>query len=245
MRLALVMVEEHARRAVHLGNDDPFRAIDDEGTHVRHQGHVAHVDVLLLDVADGAGAGFLVHVEHDETQGDLQRRCERDVALLTLLDVVFRLFQFVGNEFERPALGKVADRKDRLKDFLQSAVIAVFDLRVDLQKGVIGTFLYLDQIGHGRDCANASEILANALTFCKRLCHGDLSRIQYLPARLHRLKNLNERRRAAPKRGRQPSGSLCWVGAKRHYLTSTVAPASSSLLLISSASSLLTPSLTG
>ena len=54
MGLALVVVEKHPRRTVHLGNDDPLRAIDDEGAVVGHQWHITHENVLFLDVADGA-----------------------------------------------------------------------------------------------------------------------------------------------------------------------------------------------
>jgi hypothetical protein len=54
MRFALVMVEKDARAAVHLGDNHPFGAIDDEGAVLRHKRHIAHVDVLLLDVTDRA-----------------------------------------------------------------------------------------------------------------------------------------------------------------------------------------------
>ena len=74
MRAAAVVVEEHARRAVHLRDDHALGAVDDEGAVHRHEGHVAHVDVLLLDVLDGLGAGLLVHIEHDQAQLDLERR---------------------------------------------------------------------------------------------------------------------------------------------------------------------------
>ena len=94
--LALVVVEEHAGRAVHLADDDALGAVDDEGAVVRHQRHVAHIDVLLLDVADRARAGVLVDVPDDEAQRHLERRGEGHAALLALLDVVFRLFELVA-----------------------------------------------------------------------------------------------------------------------------------------------------
>ncbi len=50
--LALVVLEEHARRAVQLAHDDTLGAIDDERAVVGHQGHLAHVDLLLLDLLD-------------------------------------------------------------------------------------------------------------------------------------------------------------------------------------------------
>ncbi len=51
-------VEEGARRAVELGDDDAFGPVDDERAVVRHQRDVSEVDLLLLDVANGLRAGL-------------------------------------------------------------------------------------------------------------------------------------------------------------------------------------------
>ena len=120
--LALVVVEEDARRTVHLGDDDALGAVDDEGALVGHERDVAHVDVLLLDVLDGAGAGFLVGFEHDQAQLDLQRRGIGHVALDAFLDVVLRLLELVGDVLEHGALVEVLDREDRLEDRLDALV---------------------------------------------------------------------------------------------------------------------------
>src|SRR3546814_15086865 len=76
------------------------------------QGHVAHVDVLLLDVADGARTGLLVDIEHHEAQRQLQRRGEGHAALLALVDVVFRLLELELHEFQRAEIGR-ASRRER------------------------------------------------------------------------------------------------------------------------------------
>ena len=101
MRLALVVVEEDARRAVHLGDDHALGAVDDEGAVLGHERDVAHIDVLFLDVLDRLGAGFLVHIEHDEAQRHFERRGIGHGALLALLDVVFRLLEVVVDIFEQ------------------------------------------------------------------------------------------------------------------------------------------------
>ena len=101
MRLALVVVEEDARRAVHLGDDHALGAVDDEGAVLGHERDVAHIDVLFLDVLDRLGAGFLVHIEHDQAQRHLERRGIGHGALLALLDVVFRLLEVVIDIFEQ------------------------------------------------------------------------------------------------------------------------------------------------
>ena len=100
MRLALVVVEEHARRTVHLRDDDALGTVDDEGTVHGHERDIAHVDVLLLDVLHRLGAGFLVDIEHDEAQRHLERRGVGQVALTALVNVELRRFKLVLDELQ-------------------------------------------------------------------------------------------------------------------------------------------------
>jgi len=68
--LALVVVEEHARRAVHLA-ETMTRSVPlmMKVPFVRHERHVAHVDVLLLDVAGRSCAPVSSSdLEHDQAQ---------------------------------------------------------------------------------------------------------------------------------------------------------------------------------
>jgi hypothetical protein len=50
--LAAIVLEEHARRAVQLGDDDALGTVDDEGAGGGHERNLAHVDFLLLDFLD-------------------------------------------------------------------------------------------------------------------------------------------------------------------------------------------------
>ena len=84
-------VEERARRPVELRHDDALGAVDDERAVLGHQRDVAEIDLLLLDVADGLGAGFRILVPDDQADGHLQRHGERHAALLALVDVVLQL----------------------------------------------------------------------------------------------------------------------------------------------------------
>ena len=84
--------EEDARRAVELRDDDALRPVDDEGAVVRHEGDVAEVDLLLLDVPDRPllrGAlprrGVLL-VEDLEAERHLERHGVGEPALLALGD---------------------------------------------------------------------------------------------------------------------------------------------------------------
>ena len=162
MGLALVVVEEHAGRTVHLRDDDALGAVDDEGAVHGHERDVAHVDVLLLDVLDGLGAGFLVDIEHDEAQRHLERRREGHAALAALVDVVFRLLEFVADEFQHRGAREVGDREHRAEHGLQALVEAAARGFVDHQELVIGRLLNLDEVRHLGDFLDVSEELANA-----------------------------------------------------------------------------------
>ena len=120
MGLAAVVVEKHAGAAVHLADDHALGAVDDEGPIGRHQRHVAHVDVLLLDVPDRPRSGVLVDVPHHQPQGYLERRGVSDAALLAFLDVVFRLFQLIVHELELGTFGEVSNRKHRVEHRLNA-----------------------------------------------------------------------------------------------------------------------------
>ncbi len=162
MRLALVVVEEHAGRTVHLRDDDAFGAVDDEGAVHRHERDVAHVDVLLLDVLDRLRAGFLVDIEHDEAQRHLEGGREGHAALAALIDVVFRRLEFVANEFQHRGAGEVRDREHRAEHRLQAFIRPTALGLVHHQELVVGRLLNLDEVRHLGDFLDVSEEFANA-----------------------------------------------------------------------------------
>ena len=171
MRLALVVVEEDARRTVHLGDDHALGAVDDERAVLGHERDVAHIDVLLLDVLDRLGAGFLVHIEHDQAQRHLQRRGIGHGALLALLDVVFRLLEMVVDIFEERGFREILDREHGRENGLQSLVdAAAFRLR-DLEELVVRGLLNLDEVRHLRDLDDLAEVLAEAFASREGECH--------------------------------------------------------------------------
>ncbi len=163
VRLALVVVEEHAGRTVHLRDDHPLGAVDDEGALVRHERNVTHVDVLLLDVLDGAGLGLLVGLPHDQAQLDLQRRGVGHVALDAFLDVVLRLLELVGDVFEHGALVEVLDREDGLEHRLDALVAALRRTHFALQELLVAGALDLDQVRHPHRLGDAAKGFADAL----------------------------------------------------------------------------------
>ena len=174
MRLALVVVEEHARRAVHLRDDHALGAVHDEGAVVGHERHVAHVDVLLLDVLHGAGAGIRVHIEHDQAQRDLERRSKGHAPLAALVHVVFRRLERVLHELEQGSIRKVRNRENRFEDGLQALFRPATLWLFDHQELVVGCLLNLDEVRHLRHFLDFSEELANALPADQCVGHLDL-----------------------------------------------------------------------
>ena len=55
--------------------------------------HVAHIDVLLLDIENRAGFRFGIDLEHDQAKGDLHRRGIGDAPLTAFLNVIFGSFE--------------------------------------------------------------------------------------------------------------------------------------------------------
>ena len=171
MGLALVVVEEDARRAVHLRDDDALGAVDDEGAVHRHERHLAHVDFLLLDVLDRLGAGLLVDVEHDQAQRHLERRREGHAALAALVDVVFRRLEVVAHELEQRRVGEVGDREDGLEHRLQALVGPPAVRLVDQQELVVGRLLNLDEVRHLGHFLDGAEESADPSATGERLGH--------------------------------------------------------------------------
>ena len=133
---------------MHLGDDDALGAIHDECAVIGHQRHVAHVNGLLLDVADGLRASIFIEIPDDQAQDHLQRGGIGHAALDAFLDVVFRLFQLVMDELEPAAAGEIVDREDRFENFLDAGMGAGIGLDVHLQERVIAGALHVDQVGH-------------------------------------------------------------------------------------------------
>ncbi len=176
--LALVVIEEDARRTMHLRDDHALGAVHDEGAVVGHERHVAHVDVLLLDIADRARAGFLVDVPHHELERDLERGGVGDAALLTLLDVVLGLLELVLHELKAGALGEVLDREHAAEDFLQARLGALGRRRDTLEKALVGALLDLDEVRHRGHRLDVAEETTNPFARIEGRGHPASSKVQ-------------------------------------------------------------------
>ena len=136
VRLALVVVEEDARAAVELRDDDALGAVDDERAGLGHQRELAEVDLLLLDVAHDALAAVAGVVDH-QLGRDLDRRREGHAALAALVDVVLRLLQVVRDEHELARAVEVLDREDAPEDRLEPDLLTLVRRHVRLEELVV------------------------------------------------------------------------------------------------------------
>ena len=171
MGLALIVVEEHAGRTVHLRDNDPLGTIDDKGALVGHERNIAHVDVLLLDILDRTRAGFFLDLEHDQAKLDLQRCRIGHVALDALFDVVLGLLELVGDVLEHGALIEIFDREHRLEDGLDPLTDAVRDASLALQELFVRGTLNLNEVRHLHGFGDAAERLTDPLTAGEGLRH--------------------------------------------------------------------------
>ncbi len=165
------MIEQDARRAVHLADDHALGAVDDERAVPRHQGHVAHVDVLLLDIEDRAGLGIGIDLEHDQAERHAHRRRVGHAALAAFLGVVLGIFELVIDEIELGGAGEVADREHAAQRLLETRDIA--DRRIGPQELLVALPLHLDQVRHLHDFVDVAEHLADALLGARDEMGGD------------------------------------------------------------------------
>ena len=172
VRFALVMIKEHARRTVHLADDHAFCAVHYERAVRRHQRHIAHENVLLFDVFDRLCAGVFIHIKHDQTERDLQRRGISHIALLAFLYVIFRLLQLVFYELEHRRLVEILDRKDRLEDTHDAFTIHRLELVTRVQEKIVRRFLHLNEVWHVQDFPDFAEIFAETFLTEKCLSHA-------------------------------------------------------------------------
>ena len=179
------MGEEHARRAVHLRNDNTLCAVHNKCTLGRHERDIAHIHILLFNIFDRARACIIVNIKYDEAHFDFQRCSVSNVALLTFLFIKFRFFKNERDIFQNSPFRKITNRENRVKHPVHTFIrTPIFMFNVLLEELIIGGLLNLDQVRHTDDFRNPAEALANTFlaSECKRhqsnLCVGGCFRVE-------------------------------------------------------------------
>ncbi len=172
MGLALVVFKEHARRAVQLRDDDALGTVDDERALVGHQGHFAHVDLLLLDFLDHLGLrGRRLTVIDDQLNLGAHGRGEGQTTGLALAHIESRLGEVVLDELHLHKTVVGDDGEGRVEGRLQAFDGAFFGGYICLQECGICIFLHLQQVRHFEHAVAAPEAFADSLAFGVRIGH--------------------------------------------------------------------------
>ena len=162
MRLALVVLEEHARAAVQLRDDDTLGAVDDEGAVVGHERHFAHVDLLLLDLLDRLGLRRFTVID-DHLQLGAHGRGIGQAALLALTRVEGRLGHVELDELHLHEAVVRHDREGGEEGGLQPLGLALGGWHVLLQERDVRLPLHRQQVGDVENALALAEALANPL----------------------------------------------------------------------------------
>ena len=167
----LVVVKEHARRTVHLGNDNTLSTVNDEGAVGGHQRHIAHEHVLFFDVFNRLRTCVFIDIKYDQTQGHLERCCVSQVALHTFFDVELRLFKLVFYELKNCRFVEVFNREYRLENAFNAFAVERHIGIARPQEQVIRRFLNLNEVRHLKNFVNLTVVLTQAFLAKEGLSH--------------------------------------------------------------------------
>ncbi len=145
---------------MHLADDHALGAVDDESAVHRHERHVAHVDILLLDIDHRLGLGLWIDLERGEAQRYAHRCGIGQAALAAFVGIVFRVLELVMIKVEVRGAREVHDRKYRTERLLEARDIA--RLRVRAQELLVALALNLDEVRHLGNLVDVAENLADA-----------------------------------------------------------------------------------
>ena len=174
MGLALIMVEEDARRTVELGDDDPLGAIDDKGSRLGHERHFAHVDFLFLDILDDLGTGRGFAIINDQAQQDAQGGGIGRAAQVALAHIEGWLAETVTDVLQHRVPGVALDRENGLEGGMQPHILALSGFQTLLQKSPIRVDLGREQEGNIQNAGALAEVLADTFFFGERIGHAAL-----------------------------------------------------------------------
>src|ERR1700722_19022001 len=193
MRLAAVVIEEHAGAAVQLRHDDALGTVDDEGAVLGHEGQLAEVDLLLAHVLDRLLGAARFLVEDHEAHFYAQRSGVGEAAQLAFLHVEHRIAEAIAHVLERRVARIAGDREHAVEGGVQTDIVAAGLRRIRLQEPAVRIQLDREQIRRAEDARTLAEVLTDALLFGERVSHIlDLPR-RYAP-KLTAFRSMNPNR---------------------------------------------------
>ena len=179
VRLAAVVIKEHAGGTVKLGNNDPLRPVNDKGAVFSHHGHFTHVDLLLLNLLDGLVARLLII--DDELDRYPQRHRVGRATENAFLNVKGRFAKAVADIIQRRVTRVAHNREDGFEGRVQAGLQTLCGRAIRLQEALVGLQLDREQERHVHNLGKLSKVLTNPLLLCERISH------QRLPALMRKL----------------------------------------------------------
>ena len=171
MRLAAIVIEEHARASVKLADHHALGPVDDERTVDGHQRDLAEVDFLLLDVPHRALGAIATGVVDDQLNRDFDRCRIGHAALPTLVDVVLRTLERVSAEHELARSVEVTDREHAVEHALKADVLPLVAMNVRLKELVVRALLNVDQVRDLEDVLDFPEGMPHSKVRLNRRRH--------------------------------------------------------------------------
>ena len=169
MRLAAVMLEEHAGRTMQLRHDDALGAVNHERTGRCHQRHFAHVHFLLFHFLDRGLGRFLVH--DGQAHARAQRRSIGQTALLAFLYVKRRHAKLVTDKVETRVFGMALDRENPVEGGLQAVIFPLLRRSIGLQECGKGFQLSGQQEWNRQRTDSFGKTFTDTFFFGKRVAH--------------------------------------------------------------------------
>ena len=183
--LALVVFEKYARRTVQLRNNHPLGTVDDERAFARHQGHLAHVDLLLFNFFDDfVLRGRCIAVINDQLHARAHSRRVGQTAGLAFAHIKRGLGQVVLRVLH---LHKTVVRDDGecgIEGGLQALIGALLGIDIGLQKRGVRVFLHLQQVRDFQHAVAIAKVFADAFAFSKVVGHSISGQSLRSPGRL-------------------------------------------------------------
>jgi len=151
------LAEEHPGRAMQLGYDDPFGAVDDKSTFGRHVGDIPEENIL----DDGLEIDVFFVVT-GQAQFRLQGNAIGQSALHTFLDGIAGRIDKIVEEFEDEDVPGIRNRKVFLKHLIQAFVDPIFRSGFQLEEFLEGLQLDFEEIriiGHEFSFAETDPLI--------------------------------------------------------------------------------------
>ena len=159
MRLAAIVLEDNARGALQLVDDDTLRTVDNKGAFFRHKRQGTKIDILFLHITNGAFAVIIRLIRFQaylDTDGGFIRQALGDTFGLVVLGLLY----FIPFELKRSGLVKILYRENSVKNAFQSDFrIPVLGLDAFLKKFRVAAELQRKQMRDGRFDLNLAKLL--------------------------------------------------------------------------------------